>query len=154
MAVPTSSERRVTLVTLLLRAAHEMVDELVRRVAAAGYPDIRPSDSRVFENLDPGGTRLTELASRARMTHQSMGELVASLEQRGYLERCPDPTDRRARLVGLTPRGREVMQFAMAELTAIESMWLDRLDIQTGQDMRALLARVVVTSEEPPASKQ
>ena len=49
----STGERHVTLVTLLLHATHRMIDELIDRVVAAGYPDIRPSDSRVFENLDP-----------------------------------------------------------------------------------------------------
>lgn len=131
--------RRQTLVTLLQQAAQAMVQELVARVAAAGFPDIRPADSRVFENLDAGGTRLTQLAARAQMTHQSMGELVASLEARGYLERRPDPTDQRARLVCFTPRGRILMRLALGELADIEATWLQRLGSDTGRDVRAAL---------------
>ncbi len=135
--------RRQTLVTLFQRVAQEMVQELVARVTAAGYPDIRPADSRVFENLDPDGTRLTELAARAQMTHQSMGELVDSLVMRGYLERQADPADRRARLVCLTPRGRDLMRLAIGELAEIESTWLERIGGDTGCDARAALARAL-----------
>ncbi|MQA88173.1 MAG: winged helix DNA-binding protein [Streptosporangiales bacterium] len=83
-----------------------MVDELVERLQAASYDDMTAAHHPVFENIDPDGTRLTVLAARTGMTHQSTGELVQTLERCGYLERSTDPSDRRARLVRLTPRGR------------------------------------------------
>ena len=113
----------VTLISLFRRTSQLMVTELVERLAAAGYPDISTAAHPVFENIDPDGTRLTELAARSDMTHQSMGELVATLEQRGYLERRPDPTDGRARLVCLTPKGRELVRISLREIAAIEADW-------------------------------
>jgi DNA-binding MarR family transcriptional regulator len=125
VALPTErqNERRPTLIILLRLTTQMMLEELVARLAAAGYADIRPADSRLFENIDPSGTRLTELATRARMTHQAMGELVASLEERAYLERASDPTDRRARLVRLTHKGRRVQRQALAEIAEMEVTW-------------------------------
>ncbi len=84
-----------TLVSALRTAAALMIDELIARLHAAGYSDVTPAHHGVFENLDPGGTRLTELAARAGITHQSMSELVSVLERRGYLERRADPADDR-----------------------------------------------------------
>ena len=55
-----------------------------------------------------------------------MGELVDALEQRGYLERRVDPSDRRARLVMLTAKGRRLARRAVAEIAEIESAWLAR----------------------------
>ena len=72
--------RRRNLMTLFLRAAHAMTGELTARLAELSYDDLRPADSRVFENLDPDGTRITELAARAQMTQQSMSELVATVD--------------------------------------------------------------------------
>lgn len=142
--MPSSNRAREhTLVTLLLRAAHEMVDELVERLAAAGYTDIRPAHSRVFENVDPDGTRLTELADRARMTHPSMSELVGGLERLGYVERVRDPGDGRARLVRLTPRGRALQRTALRQIVAIEGEWQERLGPDAPADLRAVLARAL-----------
>ena len=104
-----------------------MIDELVERLKAAGFDDVPASQHPVFENLDPGGTRLTTLSTRAGMTHQSMGELVSILEGNGYVERRPDPTDRRARLVCLTDKGRALVRQAIREIADIEAVWLDRL---------------------------
>lgn len=137
--VSSTVDRAHTLITLLLRAANEMVDELIERLAAAGYADIRPAHSRVFESIDAAGTRLTELAARARMTHPSMSELVTDLQRLGYLERVPDPGDGRVRLVRLTPRGRAVQRVALGEIARIEAAWLERLGPQVGPELRAAL---------------
>jgi DNA-binding MarR family transcriptional regulator len=129
-----------------------MVQELVRRLAAAGFADIRPAHSRVFENLDlRHGTRLIELAERAQMTHQSMSELVASLEERGYVERCPDPADRRAKIVRFTPKGRKMMRVAVPQITAIEDEWLARLDGGSDSNLRSALQEAIRESENSRA---
>jgi DNA-binding MarR family transcriptional regulator len=52
------------------------------------------------------------MAARAQMTKQAMAELVHYLEGHGRVVRVPDPTDRRAKLVVPTDRGREVIDIA------------------------------------------
>jgi DNA-binding MarR family transcriptional regulator len=59
----------------------------------------------IFQNLGPDGARIGELAERAKLTNQSVGYLVDYLEQHRYVERRPDPTNRRATLVCFTERG-------------------------------------------------
>jgi len=103
-----------------------MIRELLEALDAAGYPDMQAAFHPVFECIDDEGTRLTELAARADMTHQSMSEVVASLEQRGYLERRPDPADGRARLVCLTPAGRKLRRIGTAKIREIEQLWQAR----------------------------
>jgi DNA-binding MarR family transcriptional regulator len=115
--------RQVTLISLFRRTAQLMVADLVERLTAAGYPDLPAATHPVFENLDRDGTRLTELAARADMTHQSMGELIDTLERRGYVERRPDPVDGRARLVCLTSKGRQMARTALREIADIEADW-------------------------------
>src|SRR3954452_4225038 len=124
IAVPRR-ERRVTLIALFRHTAQRMVAELVQALHDAGYTDISATHQAVFENLDRDGTRLTVLAARAGITHQSMGELVRELERRGYIERIADPGDGRARIVRLTQRGRQVVRVAVATITQIEARWAD-----------------------------
>ena len=131
--------RPPTLVVLLRRGLREMLDELVARLHAAGHPGIRAAHSQVMENIDRDGTRLTELASRAAMSHPSMLELVKGLERLGYVERKADPTDARARLVRLTASGRQLQRTALAELARIEQAWLDRLAHGGHADLAALM---------------
>ena len=142
--------RRPNLMTLFLRAAHAMTGELTARLATLGYDDLRPADGRVFENLDPGGTRITELAARAQMTQQSMSELVAGLEARGYVERRPDPADRRARVVRLTRRGGEMLRAALPIIDEIEAVWLRRMGRDAGPALRSGLARAITGDGSVP----
>jgi DNA-binding MarR family transcriptional regulator len=116
----------ITLISLLRRTNHLMVNEITERLEASGFPDSPPSFHPIFENLDPEGTRLTVLAARAGLTHQSVGEVVAELERRGYIERITDPTDKRARLVSLTDLGRELVRAAIRHIADIEREWGDR----------------------------
>jgi DNA-binding MarR family transcriptional regulator len=75
------------------------------------------------------------LADRARMTKQSMTELVAHLERQGYVERVPDPADGRAKLVRATYRGREVYAIARDAMRDVQ----DRLDARLGAERMATL---------------
>jgi DNA-binding MarR family transcriptional regulator len=132
--------RVVTLISLFRQTSRDMVDELVERLREGGYEDTTAAHHPLFENIDPAGTRLTVLAARAGMTHQSMGELVGTLEQRGYVERRADPSDGRVRLVVLTEKGRAAVRLAVKEIAAIETAWLERVgEAGFELDVRALL---------------
>ncbi|MGA4791016.1 MarR family winged helix-turn-helix transcriptional regulator [Nocardia sp. AB354] len=116
------------LVALLRGISASIVGELVTTLHAAGYPDITAAHHPVFYNMDAGGTRLTTLAARAGITHQSMGELVADLIGLGYLARQPDPSDRRARLIVLTEKGKRAVRVARAAVSDIDRAWYARLE--------------------------
>jgi DNA-binding MarR family transcriptional regulator len=119
-----------------------MVDHIHRRLAEQGHPDVRPAHGNVFQFVDREGTRVSELAARARMTKQSMGELVAHLEAGGYVERVPDPTDRRAKLVRLTERGWEAYPIARGAIAEVEAGWTARLGAAKMDRLRALLGEL------------
>ena len=136
-----TGERVVTLISLLRRTTNLMVDEITTRVEAAGFADSPPSFHPIFENLDPDGTRLTTLAARTGLTHQSVGEVVDVLERRGYVERVRDPDDGRARLVVLTDAGRELVRAAITAIDEIERSWTARWERHgLGGDLRGALA--------------
>src|SRR6202042_1755226 len=93
----------------------------------AEFSDIRVTHGCVFGNIDPeGGTRLTELAERACMTKQSVGEVASDLEERGYLERVPDPADGRAKIIRLTERGRAAYAVGRGLIDNLEREWGER----------------------------
>ena len=76
-----------------------------RAALEAGITDIRPTHGCVFRFLRGDGMRLTRLAASPGLTKQSVGEIVDDLTALGYVERFPDPTDRRAKLLRLTKQG-------------------------------------------------
>ncbi|MBO2446160.1 MarR family transcriptional regulator [Actinomadura barringtoniae] len=53
--------------------------------------------------------------------------ILDDLQEQGYIERRPDPDDRRARLLSLTPEGRRVRDSTQAAIQAREERLLDRL---------------------------
>src|SRR5215510_10159877 len=122
---------------LLLREPFRVgSEELHRRIAERGHPEVRPPHGNVFGFLDREGTRVSELARRAQVAKQSMAELVAHLERHGYVERVPDPADRRAKLVRATPRGREVYAIAREVVAELEARWTAHLGAARMRQLR------------------
>jgi DNA-binding MarR family transcriptional regulator len=112
---------------------------LHRRFAERGHPEIRPPHGNVMQFLDDAGTRVSVLAERAQITKQSMAELVVHLERLGYVERIPDRSDRRAKLVRATPRGKQLYAIARDVVAEIEADWTKRLGKTKMGQLRALL---------------
>jgi DNA-binding MarR family transcriptional regulator len=68
---------------------------------------IAPSQFRAVQVLmTHGEMRLSTLAEHLRIAPRSATEVVDELQQRGFVDRLPDPADRRATLVALTDQGR------------------------------------------------
>jgi DNA-binding MarR family transcriptional regulator len=131
---------RLPMIRLLGVAFDEFEAELSTRVAAAGHRDIRPGHGCVFGGIDPeNGCRLTDLAERAMMTKQTVGEVVSDLEKLGYVERVPDPDDGRAKIIRLTPKGREAYAVGRRLIEELERDWADRF----GEDRVAALRDVL-----------
>ena len=79
--------------------------ELFARLAEAGYDDLHPRHGAVLAYLDEDGIRATDLARLSGRHKQIVGRTIDELEELGYVERRPDPQDRRAKLVFPTARG-------------------------------------------------
>ena len=124
------------LIRLLGVGLDQFSGQLDERVAAAGYGDIRPGHGCVFGGIDPdNGSRLTDLAERAMMTTQSVGEVTSDLERLGYVERVPDPDDGRAKLIRLTAKGHEAYLTGRRLIDELEREWAERF----GEDRIAAL---------------
>ncbi len=102
------TEELQTLGALLRTCLDALHDQVFSELAKAGHPEVRLAHGAVFRHVSREGSRVTTLAERARMTKQSMAELVEYLRARGYVELVADPTDGRAKLVKLTARGWKV----------------------------------------------
>jgi DNA-binding MarR family transcriptional regulator len=135
MSTEIQNPRAPLMIRLLSVAFDDFCTLLERRLADTPYNDIRISHGCVFGNIDPDGTRLTDLAERARMTKQSVGEVTSDLEQRGYVERIPDPSDGRAKIIRLTERGRAAQSLGIGLIDEIEQEWAERF----GADRVAVL---------------
>lgn len=129
----------VPLPALLTRAKEITVDLLHRKLNEEGFEGIRYRHGAVFRSIEEGGSRLTTLAERSGLTKQALAELVGELGRLGYVERVPDPDDRRAKIIRLTERGAEGQAAAARILAEIEQRWAQHL----GSDRIAMLRRTI-----------
>jgi DNA-binding MarR family transcriptional regulator len=95
-------------VGFLLAKASSRWNELLRELfREAGYGDVRPSYGSVLLPLfETEPLRISEIASRSRLSKQTMTTMVRLCERDGLVERRPDPDDGRATHVVLTKRAR------------------------------------------------
>jgi len=129
------------LIAALLRVPYQAVVARVTRRLAEEFPGLRPAQLIVLQTLDhpPEGTRLTELAERAQITVQSMGELVDALERHGYVRRVPDPADRRAKLICYTDRGWAAHERGGEIVLDVQAEWAQLIGAERFQELVALL---------------
>jgi DNA-binding MarR family transcriptional regulator len=90
--------------------------------------------------------RQLSLAQQLGIDRTVMTYLLDDLEQAGLVERKPDPSDRRARLIVPTARGRSVMEDLEARLAAAEREVLGGLEESERLLFRTLLQRVAITA--------
>ena len=126
---------------LLFLPYRHMEQRILEAVAAAGHPITLPQ-ARLFQRVDREGSRLTRLAESAQVSKQAAKFLVDQLEGAGYVERVPDPTDGRARLIRATQRGREVIALAGTVQRDIEQEWRDHLGEPATDELERILVRL------------
>jgi DNA-binding MarR family transcriptional regulator len=97
---------------LLMLAAQQFVVELRAALAKQGFDDQGRSDGYVLRALNAAPMTTSELADRLEISKQGAAQIVDDMERRGYVERRPDPTDGRARLLHLSEHGRTALAAA------------------------------------------
>lgn len=133
---------KVPLSGLLDLVLEALLAEFRDELEEAGYADLRPTHGCVFRFVREDGMRLTELATLAGITKQSAGEIVDELARLGYVERIPDPEDRRAKLISLTGKGEEAQRIGYGLFGGIEARWAERYGTERVAAMRELLQEI------------
>jgi DNA-binding MarR family transcriptional regulator len=144
--------RRGDLAEQLSIVARTVDDQVQSRLYRLGHEAVRPGHLALLLNLDRSGGRSADLARRAGMTKQSMGELIRDLEAHDYVERQPDPRDGRARLVQPTGRGLMLIAHARQAVGEVEAEAVHRLGPKRFAELRRaliLLAEAEATPEPP-----
>jgi DNA-binding MarR family transcriptional regulator len=96
---------------------------------------------------EPAGTNPKALAASALITSGAMTSRLDRLERAGLVERNPDPADRRAILVRLTPAGEERAIRALTVVLAADRRFLDPLDPADRGVVAAALKRLLLRAE-------
>ena len=140
---PAWEERASGLGILAARLLFAVQDELYARLEKAGHGELTRLHGAVIAHLDDEGTRATEIARRSGRHKQIIGRIVDELEGLGYVERRPEPTDRRAKLVVPTERGREVMRLSDEIIRDIERRQAELHGSAAYDDFKRTLRAVV-----------
>ena len=140
---PEVTEVAAPNVGVLMFVAHRAMEERVlTALRAAGFDDVTLAQGRVFARVGDEGTRLTDLAEMAQVTKQTAGFLVDKLSDAGYVERVPDPTDARARLVRIAERGRVAQACAARVVAEVEAEWEAHVGVEEMARLRSIMGRL------------
>jgi DNA-binding MarR family transcriptional regulator len=132
------------LIGLLLRLLYQhYAQDIDAALSEAGFGDIRPPHANVFPFVPPEGISVSELADLARVRKQTMAQAVEQLEGMGYVERRPNPHDRRSRLVFLTERGASVKPVTHATAARVEQDWAGLTSPEELETLRATLLHLL-----------
>jgi DNA-binding MarR family transcriptional regulator len=135
----------ITLPALMDLAVDAMYGDFRKDLVRAGLGDVRPTHGCVFRFVHGDGMRLTELASLAGLTKQSVGEIVDDLTGLGYIERYPDPTDKRAKLLRLTAKGKKAQATGFRLFAKLEQDWSEAFGVDRIGALRSLLEEIALT---------
>lgn len=127
--------KRASVSQLLMRCARRVNEEGISRVREASGQEVRVAHTRLFPHIDFEGVRPTELAERAGVSKQAVGQLLRDMEEMGMVRRDRDPSDGRAVIVRYTARGLEALRHGMGVLAGLEQ----ELALRLGEDRMARL---------------
>jgi DNA-binding MarR family transcriptional regulator len=126
--------------------------ELFRRLAEQGHERVRPRHGAVLAYVDPEGSRATGLSFLSGQHKQVIGTLVDELEALGYVERRPDPQDRRAKLVVPTELGLDMQRRSAAILADIEGRHAAEVGAEAYAAFKSVLRRIATRQRETARS--
>ena len=142
MSRPLRHPTRTPLIALVNRANRELQSDMVRHAHERGWTEAKYAHNWVFGFLGQEGARAADLAARAGITRQSMGEVIRDLVELGIVEMKPDPTDRRAKLVTFTELGREEAMQGYEHIVDLEERMVAALGEEIYDHLRLGLEKV------------
>lgn len=92
----------------------------------------------------PDGLRMGELSKRMMVTGGNVTGITDQLEREKLVVRVPDPQDRRAWAVRLTPAGRS----AFAEMAAVHERWIDEMLADIPAEEKASLIALLASMKQ------
>ena len=116
--------------------------EMLKRIHAAGFPDVGYAHIPIFRHQGPDGRQPTEIAATAQLSKQAVNNLLGQLQRAGYLKRKAHPDDGRARIVQLTARGRRLETAIWDAGRAVERGWREQIGDADWRVFRRVLDRI------------
>jgi DNA-binding MarR family transcriptional regulator len=134
---------RKPLIAIVARATRLLASDMLRAAHERGHTQIRQAHDPVFATLPEEGARASDMAARAGITKQSMGEAIRDMVDLGLLEMTEDPSDRRAKLVTFTDAGLEIARDGKRYMHTLEQQWIAKFGEQEYETAREVLEGIV-----------
>jgi DNA-binding MarR family transcriptional regulator len=120
---------------------------MLARIHAAGHPDVTGGMIGLFRFAGVDQRRPSEIAVTARLSKQATNDMLRELERLGYLERHPDPTDGRARIIQLTRRGQALDTAVWTAGREVEQSWRNPFGDKQWTTFNDVLDKLIVEAE-------
>jgi DNA-binding MarR family transcriptional regulator len=124
---------------LLFDSTRRFQERVLSIVNGKGYPDIRIAHLAVTRHIDLSGTRIADIAIRAGVTKQSMGEMIDQLAAMGFVTRAADAGDKRAKIVKFTASGLRLLTTIRKAVAVGERELAARIGVRAVQELRGAL---------------
>ncbi|HET6742465.1 MAG TPA: MarR family winged helix-turn-helix transcriptional regulator [Kribbella sp.] len=141
-AQPPRPDRK-PLIALVDRANRALQSDMVRRAHADGHTEVKMAHNAVFGTLHAGGARAADMAARAGITRQSMGEVIRDMVGLDLLEMRSDPNDGRAKVVDYSEHGLAVAGDGFRYLFELDRRLEEEFGEQEYAVVRDVLDRLV-----------
>src|SRR4051794_32675919 len=141
------ARKQLSVGQLLFKAARLWNERAMAEVQRRA-PQARLAHTTLLPHIDLDGTRATEIARRAGITKQAVGQLVDDMVALGMLERVPDPDDGRAQLVRFTDDGIAQLLAGIDVLEVIEVELGAALGVGTLERLQRDLTKLIPALEK------
>lgn len=122
----------------LMRAARGAYAQSIRaQLDAIGVSDLPRNGAFLLAGIGTSGGPRQDLPAGLGVTKQAVSQAIETLARRGYLDRHPDPADRRRVALTLTRRGQEVLDAVVRGVEAVDARLLERLPAAQVEAMRS-----------------
>ncbi len=130
MQLDIKNHQKASLGHLFSRVGRMLTGHAISKVHDAGFPEVRESWLPILQHVEEEGIRSIDLANKLSISKQAANQMVKEIQKQGYLERAPDPDDKRAQLITLTEQGWQAWVIGLKAMAEMER----RLEKQLGLD--------------------
>lgn len=133
----------VPMIAIVDKTSRIMREEMIKAMRARGYTWAQLAHNTLFATLPPEGARSADMAERAGITRQSMGEVIRDLVGRGVVEMVPDPSDGRAKIVRFTQQGAAMAQEGFSHIVELDALFRETFGDEDYETTRRVLAGIM-----------
>jgi DNA-binding MarR family transcriptional regulator len=148
-----SSRTGADLALLLLAGFRTLADQATAELAQRGYADVRPVHDFALRAILSGADSASALGRTMSVSKQAAAKTLSVLEERRYVTREPDSTDRRRMHIRVTDRGLAMLQEGETIFNELREQWEQQVGTSSlsslEETLRELLGDKTIRLDSP-----